>query len=66
MWVRLPLVPGLTDAEPALEGAAAFVAGLGSVERVELRPRSRDGALPTAGQLAAARRPFAGRDLTVD
>jgi pyruvate formate lyase activating enzyme len=38
MWVRFVLVPGLTDAPENVEGLAAFVATLRSVERVEVVP----------------------------
>lgn len=37
-WVRYVLVPGLTDDPANLAGAAAFVAGLPNVERVEVLP----------------------------
>jgi pyruvate formate lyase activating enzyme len=38
MWLRLVLVPGLTDGEDNLRGWAGFVASLTSVERVEVLP----------------------------
>lgn len=38
VWVRFVLVPGLTDDRETLEGIAAFAAGLGNVERVEVLP----------------------------
>jgi pyruvate formate lyase activating enzyme len=38
MWVRYVLVPGLTDDLPSIERLAAYVARLGSVERVEVLP----------------------------
>ena len=44
MWVRFVLVPGLTDDEANVEGIAAFVAGLDTVERVEVLPFHKLGA----------------------
>ena len=38
IWVRFVLVPGLTDAEDNLEAVAAIVAGLETVERLEILP----------------------------
>jgi pyruvate formate lyase activating enzyme len=38
MWVRLCLVPGLTDGYDNVEKAADFCAGLKSVQRVEILP----------------------------
>jgi pyruvate formate lyase activating enzyme len=38
MWVRLVLVPGLTDDKEIVSGIAKFAAGLGVVERVEVLP----------------------------
>lgn len=38
VWLRFVLVPGLTDAPDTLEGMAAFAAGLGNVQRVEVLP----------------------------
>jgi pyruvate formate lyase activating enzyme len=38
MWIRFVLVPGLTDGLENVEGVADFVAGLSSVERVEVLP----------------------------
>ena len=38
MWVRLVLVPGLTDDREIVSGIATFAAGLGVVERVEILP----------------------------
>lgn len=74
MWVRFVLVPGLTDGRENLEGLAAFVAGLSSVERVEVVPfhqmarhkwetlgleyRLEETPEPTAAQLAEAKRVF--------
>ncbi|MEV1011787.1 pyruvate formate-lyase-activating protein [Streptomyces sp. NPDC049881] len=43
-WVRYVLVPGWTDAPEAVDGLARFVAGLGSVERVDVLPFHRLGA----------------------
>ncbi|MFD6322547.1 pyruvate formate-lyase-activating protein [Streptomyces sp. NPDC058442] len=44
MWIRYVLVPGWTDAPEAIDGLAAFLAGLGSVERVDILPFHRLGA----------------------
>jgi pyruvate formate lyase activating enzyme len=38
VWIRFVLVPGLTDDPAVLSGIAAFAAGLGNVERVEVLP----------------------------
>jgi pyruvate formate lyase activating enzyme len=38
LWIRFVLVPGLTDDPALLEGIAAYAAGLGAVERVEVLP----------------------------
>ena len=38
MWIRFVLVPGLTDDPTNIAGLARFVAGLSSVERVEIVP----------------------------
>jgi len=38
IWVRFVLVPGLTDDPQDMAGSAAFAAGLGTVERVEVLP----------------------------
>ncbi|MEU3254156.1 pyruvate formate-lyase-activating protein [Streptomyces sp. NPDC006997] len=38
MWIRYVLVPGWTDDAEAIDGLARFVAGLGSVERVDVLP----------------------------
>ncbi len=38
MWIRFVLVPGLTDDETNVRGVAKFVAGLNTVERVEVLP----------------------------
>lgn len=81
MWVRFVLVPGLNDAPANLEPLARFVAGLGTVERVDVLPfhtlalpkYERLGlAFPLAGrptptpeQTAAARHYFAAQGLAV-
>lgn len=49
MWIRFVLVPGLTDAPEVVEGVADFVAGLPTVERVEVLPFHRLGAAKYAG-----------------
>ena len=38
MWVRYVLVPGLTDDPDDIAQIAAFAAGLGNVERVDVLP----------------------------
>jgi len=38
VWIRFVLVPGLTDDPDDMAGSAAFAAGLGNVERVEVLP----------------------------
>ncbi|WP_306191489.1 MULTISPECIES: pyruvate formate-lyase-activating protein [unclassified Streptomyces] len=44
MWIRYVLVPGWTDDERAVDGLARFVAGLDSVERVDVLPFHKLGA----------------------
>jgi pyruvate formate lyase activating enzyme len=44
VWIRYVLVPGWTDAPETVDGLARFVAGLGSVERVDILPFHRLGA----------------------
>ncbi|MFS8204738.1 pyruvate formate-lyase-activating protein [Streptomyces sp. CWNU-52B] len=44
MWIRYVLVPGWTDDPEAVDGLARFVAGLGSVDRVDVLPFHRLGA----------------------
>jgi pyruvate formate lyase activating enzyme len=43
-WIRYVLVPGWTDDEEAIDGLAAFVAGLDNVERVDILPFHKLGA----------------------
>ncbi|QLY30267.1 pyruvate formate lyase-activating protein [Nocardia huaxiensis] len=38
VWVRYVLVPGITDAPEEMGAVAAFAAGLGNVERVDILP----------------------------
>ena len=38
MWIRHVLVPGLTDDPEGLKKTGAFIAGLHTVERVEVLP----------------------------
>jgi pyruvate formate lyase activating enzyme len=38
IWIRFVLVPGLTDDPDDMAKSAAFAAGLGNVERVEVLP----------------------------
>lgn len=61
MWVRYVLVPGLTDEPEAVEGLARFVAGLGSVDRVDVLPFHRLG----AAKYEALGLPFPLRDTPV-
>ncbi|MFF5158168.1 pyruvate formate-lyase-activating protein [Streptomyces sp. NPDC000348] len=44
VWIRYVLVPGWTDDPEAVDGLAAFLAGLGSVERVDVLPFHKLGA----------------------
>ncbi|WP_405996738.1 pyruvate formate-lyase-activating protein [Streptomyces sp. NBC_00829] len=44
MWIRYVLVPGWTDDEEAVDGLAAFLAGLDHVERVDVLPFHKLGA----------------------
>ncbi|MEY7977549.1 pyruvate formate-lyase-activating protein [Streptomyces pilosus] len=44
MWIRYVLVPGRTDDPEAVDGLAGFLAGLGSVERVDILPFHKLGA----------------------
>ncbi|MFK4105301.1 pyruvate formate-lyase-activating protein [Streptomyces sp. NPDC019531] len=44
MWIRYVLVPGWTDDAESVEGLARFVAGLGSVDRVDVLPFHKLGA----------------------
>ncbi|MEU3277908.1 pyruvate formate-lyase-activating protein [Streptomyces antibioticus] len=44
VWVRYVLVPGWTDDPRAVDGLAEFVAGLGTVRRVEVLPFHKLGA----------------------
>ncbi|MET9550139.1 pyruvate formate-lyase-activating protein [Streptomyces sp. NPDC006627] len=44
MWIRYVLVPGWTDDKQTVEGLAGFLAGLGSVERVDVLPFHKLGA----------------------
>jgi pyruvate formate lyase activating enzyme len=43
-WIRYVLVPGWTDDRKAVDALAAFVAGLGNVERVDILPFHKLGA----------------------
>ncbi|MFE0546425.1 pyruvate formate-lyase-activating protein [Streptomyces sp. NPDC058891] len=44
MWIRYVLVPGWTDAPEPVDGLARFVAGLDSVDRVDVLPFHKLGA----------------------
>ncbi|WP_405541306.1 pyruvate formate-lyase-activating protein [Streptomyces phaeochromogenes] len=44
MWIRYVLVPGWTDDTESVDGLADFVAGLGSVDRVDVLPFHKLGA----------------------
>jgi pyruvate formate lyase activating enzyme len=81
MWIRFVLVPGLTDGDENVDGVAEFVAGLGTVQRVEVLPFHRMGvakyealnlpfqlantSAPSAEQVERARRRFSERGLVV-
>ncbi|MEH1016882.1 pyruvate formate-lyase-activating protein [Micromonospora sp. CPCC 206060] len=81
MWIRFVLVPGLTDDEANVAGIASFVAGLDTVQRVEVLPFHRlgahkyaelglrfplaDTAPPDAALLVRVRGQFAAHGLTV-
>jgi pyruvate formate lyase activating enzyme len=81
MWIRFVLVPGLTDEQSNIDGIADFVAGLDTVQRVEVLPFHRLGAQkytalglpfpladtepPDAGLQARVREQFAARGLLV-
>jgi pyruvate formate lyase activating enzyme len=43
VWIRVPVVPGLTDAEGDVAATAALVAGLPGVRKVSLLPYHRTG-----------------------
>ncbi|MBB3210321.1 pyruvate formate lyase activating enzyme [Rhodopirellula rubra] len=80
MWIRFVLVPGLTDDETNVRGVAKFVAGLKSVERVEVLPFHKlgeskyeqlgmryqlgDTPAPTSGQVARCREIFSTEGVT--
>lgn len=82
MWVRFVLVPGLTDDAENVSAIAAFAAGLGNVERVEVLPFHQMGRYkwerlgipytlndvkpPTIEQVEAACRLFRDRGLKAD
>ncbi|CAM5635080.1 pyruvate formate-lyase-activating protein [Streptomyces pilosus] len=61
MWIRYVLVPGRTDDPEAIDGLAGFLAGLGSVERVDILPFHKLG----AAKYDALGIPFALRDTPV-
>lgn len=81
LHVRYVLVPGLTDTAADVAGVARFAASLGNVERVDVLPFHKLGAVkyaalglafpladtptPTVLQVRAAREPFAAEGLTV-
>ncbi|WP_406127012.1 pyruvate formate-lyase-activating protein [Streptomyces sp. NBC_00989] len=44
MWIRYVLVPGWTDDAESVDGLADFVAGLGTVDRVDILPFHKLGA----------------------
>ncbi|MCM2373551.1 pyruvate formate-lyase-activating protein [Aporhodopirellula aestuarii] len=80
MWIRFVLVPGLTDDEANVRGVAKFVAGLTSVERVEVLPFHKlgeskyeqlgmryqlsDTAAPSPEQMASCRQIFSEEGVT--
>jgi pyruvate formate lyase activating enzyme len=49
MIVRLPVIPGFTDSERNIRDTAAFVAGLGTVQRIDLAPYHKLGVHKYAG-----------------
>ncbi|MFE0552618.1 pyruvate formate-lyase-activating protein [Streptomyces pilosus] len=61
VWIRYVLVPGRTDDPEAIDGLAGFLAGLGSVERVDILPFHKLG----AAKYDALGIPFALRDTPV-
>ncbi|WP_055524811.1 pyruvate formate-lyase-activating protein [Streptomyces graminilatus] len=61
MWIRYVLVPGWTDDPEAVAGLAGFVAGLGSVDRVDVLPFHKLG----AAKYEALGIPFPLRDTPV-
>lgn len=61
MWIRYVLVPGWTDDAESVTGLAGFVAGLGSVDRVDVLPFHKLG----AAKYEALGVPFALRDTPV-
>ncbi len=81
MWIRFVLVPGLTDAPDNIAAVADIVAGLDTVERVEVLPFHQLGRTkwaatgdvyllggvkpPTADEVEIARSVFRERGLTV-
>ncbi|MFD5813857.1 pyruvate formate-lyase-activating protein [Streptomyces sp. NPDC127038] len=44
VWIRYVLVPGRTDAPETVDGLAAFLSGLGNVDRVDVLPFHKLGA----------------------
>ncbi|WP_413254671.1 pyruvate formate-lyase-activating protein [Streptomyces pseudovenezuelae] len=58
MWIRYVLVPGWTDDLEAVDGLAQFVAGLRTVDRVDVLPFHKLG----AGKYAALGIPFPLKD----
>ncbi|MER5436682.1 pyruvate formate-lyase-activating protein [Streptomyces sp. NPDC002588] len=61
MWIRYVLVPGWTDDPRSVDALAGFVAGLGTVERVDVLPFHKLG----AGKYEALGIPFPLRDTPV-
>ncbi|WP_326651395.1 MULTISPECIES: pyruvate formate-lyase-activating protein [unclassified Streptomyces] len=61
MWIRYVLVPGWTDDAESVAGLADFVAGLGSVDRVDVLPFHKLG----AAKYEALGVPFSLRDTPV-
>ncbi|WP_228259716.1 pyruvate formate-lyase-activating protein [Siculibacillus lacustris] len=50
VWLRYVLVPGLTDKFDEIDGLAAFAAGLGNVERVDVLPFHKMGEFKWAAE----------------
>ncbi|WGP13205.1 pyruvate formate-lyase-activating protein [Streptomyces sp. SH5] len=61
VWIRYVLVPGWTDDEIAVDGLAAFLSGLGCVDRVDVLPFHKLG----AAKYVALDIPFPLRDTPV-
>lgn len=81
LWIRVPLIPGITDDAANLEAIARLVSGLRAVQQINLLPYHRTGlakwrrvgqpsrlqllAPPSEAEVARAVQMFAGLGLTV-